>query len=77
MKKIIFRKPKIMRNDFLMAQYISIADSISEASCKSELTVDQKYDMLKKCGECLNKAAIAGGFLSTKDFITWMTLHKD
>lgn len=68
----IIRKPKFMRNDSVMITYIDVARSISEVMCRSELTLDEKYDLMKALGECLNKASKAGGFLSTMDFVKWM-----
>lgn len=77
MKTIIIRKPKFMRNDTMMHIYIDVANVINEQACNPDLTPDQRYYFVRRMGECLNKAAKAGGFLRTKDFIRWMELHKD
>ena len=74
MKTSIFRKPKFMRSDAAMKAYISVAIAIMECMDSSELTLDEEYETLKKIGECMNKAAKVGGFLSTKDFIKWMDM---
>lgn len=71
-KTIIIRKPKFMRNDDVMKTYINVAKSIAKCMDETECTSDQKYEMLKEVGECINKAAKAGGFLSTKDFNKWI-----
>ena len=76
MKTIIFRKPKFMRSDIAMKAFIDVAECISKTMCKSELTLDEQYEMLKTIGECINEAAKAGGFFSTKDFIKWMEIQK-
>jgi hypothetical protein len=70
MKKFILRKPKFMRSDVAMATYIKVAKTISDEICKSD-SIDEKCELLKKMGECINKAAKAGGFFRTKDFIDY------
>lgn len=77
MKTIIIRKPKFMRNDIGMKTYIDVAETISKEACRPELSPEQRYDLLKKVGECLNEAVKAGGFLRTKDFLKWMELHSN
>ena len=76
MKTLIIRKPKFLRSDRAMKTYIDIAASISSCMCDPELTSDEQYELAKKCGECLNKAAKAGGFFSTKDFIKWVNMKQ-
>lgn len=75
MNNFIFRKPKFMRSDEVMATYIKVAYTISKELLKTD-SVDERYELLKKIGECINKAAKAGGFLNTKDFIKWCKLSK-
>ena len=75
MKKFI-RKPKFMRSDRAMKTYIDIASIISETMEKSELSLDEKYELLKDIGECINNAAKAGDFFRTEDFIEWMETNK-
>ena len=75
MNNFIFRKPKFMRSDEGMAAYIKVAYTISKELLKTD-SVDERYELLKKIGECTNKAAKAGGFLTTKDFIKWCKLSK-
>lgn len=72
MKTIIFRKPKFMRNESVMQTYIDVANAISKTIDDPKLELDQRYVLSKKMGECLNKAAKAGGFFRTKDFINWL-----
>lgn len=76
MKSIIIRKPSFMRSDMVMRQYLDIAEAIANIMCESELTSDEQYELSKRLGECINKAAKAGGFLNTKDFIKWMEEQK-
>ena len=75
MKPIIIRKPKFMRSDSVMKTYIDVAESISKEAAKPELTPEQQYELLKKLGECLNKAAEAGGFRNVSDMQKWMELQ--
>lgn len=77
MKSIIIRKPKFMRSDAAMKAYMVCAESISRTlATQKDLTSDELYEYMKKLGECINDAAKAGGFLRTKDFLTWMEMHK-
>jgi hypothetical protein len=71
-KTLIIRKPKFMRNDEVMKTYLGVAATIGKEMTRSELTTDQLYELSKKIGECLNKAAKAGGFFSTADLIKYM-----
>lgn len=76
MKNIIIRKPKFMRSDSVMKTYIDVAETISKEACRPELTPEQRYDFLKRVGECLNKAAKAGGFRNVGDMCKWMELQS-
>jgi hypothetical protein len=76
MKTIIIRKPKFMRSDRVMKTYIDVAETISTEACKPDLTPDQRYDLLRKVGECLNKAAKAGGFRNVSDMQKWMEAQR-
>lgn len=76
MKPIIIRKPKFMRSDDVMETYINIANTISKEACRPELTPDQRVYFLKRVGDCLKKAAKAGGFRNVSDMHKWMELHK-
>lgn len=76
MKTIIIRKPKFMRNDVAMKTYIGVAATITNEADRPDLTLDQQVDFLKKAGECLNKAAEAGGFLSVGDMQKWLATHN-
>ena len=75
MKTIIIRKPKFMRNDVGMKDYLNVAGILSKEANRSELTLDQQVTFLKEAGECLNKAAKAGGFFSVGDMHKWLTTH--
>lgn len=77
MKSIIIRKPKFMRSEIGMKTYIDVAETIGKEACRPELNSEQRCDLLKKVGECINKASKAGGFLNTKDFLKWMELHSN
>ena len=72
MKPIIIRKPKFMRSDGIMKLYIDVAEAISKEACRPDLTLEQQFELLKKVGECLNKAAKAGGFRSVGDMCKWI-----
>lgn len=78
MKPIIIRKPKFMRSDGIMKLYIDVAEAISKEACRPDLTPEQQFELLKKVGECLNKAAKAGGTFSTrndiKHFCEWLKM---
>ena len=76
MKTIIFRKPKFMRSDIAMKTYVDIAESIGMVMFRPDLKPDELYEMLKKFGECINEAAKAGGFFSTKDFLKWAEIQR-
>lgn len=73
--KPIIRKPKFMRSDDAMKTYIDVAETISKEACRPDLTPEQQYEFLRKVGECLNKAAKAGGFRSVGDMCKWMELQ--
>ena len=75
MKPIIIRKPKFMRSDGIMKLYIDVAEAISKEACRPDLTLEQQFELLKKVGECLNKAAKAGGFRSVGDMCKWIELQ--
>lgn len=75
MKPIIIRKPKFMRSDSVMKTYIDVAATISEEAARPELTPEQQYEFLRKVGECLNKAAKAGGFRNVGDMCKWIELQ--
>ena len=79
MKPIIFRKPKFMRSDLAMKTYMQVAESIARMVLihESRMTMDETLEYYCKVGECINKAAKAGGFLSTKDFIKWMDIQNE
>ena len=72
MKTIIIRKPKFMRNDDGMKTYLNVAETISKEACRPELTTEQRFDLLRKVGECMDKAAKAGGFRNINDMGKWM-----
>ena len=77
MKTLIIRKPKFMRSDYCMKIYLDVAETIGKEACKPELSPGQRYYLLKKVGECLYKAAKAGGFFRTKDFLAWVDKNKN
>lgn len=76
MKTIIIRKPKFMRNDVAMKTYIDVAATITNEAARPEMTLDQQVSFLKKAGECLNKAAEAGGFRNVGDMQKWLATHN-
>lgn len=77
MKSIIIRKPKFMRSDAAMVAYVRCANACGKSlDTQDNLTLDEKYELARKIGECINKAAKAGGFLRTKDFIKWMNEYE-
>lgn len=75
MNTIIIRKPKFMRNDDAMKTYLSVAATITKEAARPEMTPDQQVSFLKKAGECLNKAAKAGGFRNVGDMHKWLATH--
>lgn len=72
MKTLIIRKPKFMRDDRAMLMWVNIAELVTKEMDNPELTLDQKFDLLTKLGECFSNAAKVGGFLRRRDFINWM-----
>lgn len=76
MMTIIIRKPKFMRSDIAMKGYIDVAASFSKEACRPELTPEQRYEMLRSAGECLNKAAKAGGFRNVRDLDKWLRIRS-
>lgn len=70
MKKIIFRKPKFMRDDQSMLDYMSIATIAAGEASKSQ-TKDEQLQFLLQSSECIKQAAKAGGFFRTKDFLEY------
>lgn len=74
--KHIIRKPKFMRNEGAMATYIVVAETIAMELARPETTPEEEYYYFKRIGECLDKAAKAGGFFRTKDFIKWLDEQK-
>ena len=77
MKPIIIRKPKFMRSDIGMQAYLDVATTISKEAARPELTPEQQYHFLRRVGECLNKAAKAGGFRNVGDMYKWLESHKN
>lgn len=73
MPTLIIRKPAFMRNEGVMLTYLKVAESISKVMCNSEISITEKYDLMKKISYCLDRAAEAGGFFSTDDFMKWMS----
>jgi hypothetical protein len=61
-----------MRNNTSMLTYIVIAETTSQIMRESDLTLEEQYEMVETIRDCLKKAAKAGGFLSTRDFVRWM-----
>ena len=60
-----------------MEAYIRCADTIiTMLATQKDLTTDELNYFMEKIEECNIKAAEAGGFLRTKDFIKWMNEHK-
>lgn len=76
MKPIIIRKPSFMRNDIAMKAYIEVADVISKEACRPDLSPEQRVEFLRICGECVNKAAEAGGFRNAGDMYKWLESQK-
>lgn len=66
------RKPKFMRNDLLMQQYIEQARGIQNLikTCKS-LTDSQYVDLWDSWWFYIGRAAKAGGFFSMRAFRKW------
>lgn len=75
MKTPIIRKPKFMRSDVGMKAYVDVAKCIADSYPKSGLSPEEEYEMWKQLAECIHKAAKAGGFFSTKDFLKCVSLH--
>lgn len=75
MTKFIFRKPEFMRSDIAMRSYFRTAEVILEEANKTTI-IEERYYFLKKADECIDEAAKAGGFLSTKDFFKWFKNHR-
>lgn len=73
----IIRLPKFLRNDCLMKAWMDMAETISKEAARPEIDPTQRYELLKTAGQCINKAAKAGGFLRTKDFLDWLETHKN
>ena len=73
---IIIRKPKFMRDDVAMKTYIDVAATIANEATRPEMTLEQQVSFLKKVGECLNKAAKAGGFRNAGDMYKWLESHS-
>ena len=77
MKPIIIRKPKFMRkSDYVMKTYLNVAAIIMDEACEPDVTSEQKVKLLIKAGDCLNKAAKAGGFLNVTDMHKWIETHQ-
>lgn len=76
MLNIIIRKPKFMRNEAVMIACMKCANSFGSVLTSQDVALDEQYETMKKIGECINEAAKAGGFFSTKDFIKWMEKRK-
>ena len=59
-----------------MKIYIHVANASLSEACRPELTPEQQYKFLKRAGECVNKAAKAGGFRNASDMYKWLTLYN-
>ena len=71
MKTIMLRKPKFMRDEAVMAAYMTVASSMAKEATKTQ-DVEKQYEFLNRAGEYMNKASEAGGFFRTKDFFKWL-----
>lgn len=71
MKHIIIRKPKFMRNDELMHEWIKIAQNIQKQIKESDTTESQYIDLWNGWWHCIHNAAKAGGFFSKDSFMRW------
>lgn len=76
-KTLIIRKPGFCRNDVAMRTYIETADALCKRISKANMTLVEKYEMLKRIDECWEKAAEAGGFFNTNDFLRWMDSQNE
>ena len=72
MKTLIIRKPRFMREDGSMKLYTEIAMGIIEQINRPETPWLERYELMKRLEEHLDKAATSGGFFNTKDFLRWM-----
>lgn len=71
-KPFIIRKPGFMRNDAAMRSYMETANALCDRISNNNMTLVEKYEMLQRIKECYDKAAEAGGFRNTGNFLTWM-----
>lgn len=75
---IIIRKPRFMRNsDSVMNLYLDVAKRFLELSILPTITVDERYEILKNAGQCLRKAAKAGGFFSVRSMQAYLESPKN
>ena len=72
MKPVFIRKPRFMREDGSMKLYTEIAMGIIDQIHRPETTWLERYELMERLKEHLDKAAEAGGFFSTKEFLRWM-----
>ena len=76
-KTLVMRKPKFCRNDVAMRTYIETADVLCMRISGANMPLVEKYEMLKRIDECWEKAAEAGGFFNTNDFLRWMDAQSE
>lgn len=71
MKNIIIRKPKFMRNDKLMHEWIQIAQNIQKQIKENELMDSLYADLWDSWWNCIRSATKAGGFFNVDSFMEW------
>lgn len=71
MKNIIIRKPKFLRDDELMQQYIETARKIQREINGGELMDSLYADLWGSWWYYINRAAKVGGFFNTDSFMKW------
>lgn len=72
MKKLIIRKPKFMRNEALMQQFIERAQDIQKQIKSCESPLDSQYiDLWDTWWHHIGAAAKAGGFFNVDSFLEW------
>lgn len=76
MNTVIFRKPKCMRDDLTMTAYMDTIDILSNRLSNPDLSLGQRYEILREIDRCIDMAAEAGGFLNTNDFIKWVNKQQ-
>lgn len=72
---IIIRKPKSMRSDLAMRDYLVLAEAYAILASNTD-DKDKRYEYVCKTEQFFKRAAKVGGFFRIKDMTRWLDAQK-